>query len=297
MGHCIALDSQKVYDLSNTTICGGKNKTLGGVYSSTVQTDPKHTMSFIPSLGIFRSGAHPGWLDTKYYIPIDEDHDNSLDKDDLAHMVAEFFDVQHNQWETNLLDYDPGETVRFFRDADGDNCNDEGSETQADVITLWHNAVTLSFGPAAQAMNAWNSQFRSQYGAFKYNSLWFPVVVNPDRSDFGTWGPGSSNKNGGTWIRVTYDQTMAHELGHSIGGLSDLYNLSTLACHMPGSSITPWAAFIDFKSISVTNLWDVMDCSTNLNEHFFNDSNYQTLFNVLKKTSNQQVESSDSLCR
>ena len=66
-------------------------------------------MSFIPSLGIFRSGAHPGWLDTKYYIPIDEDHDNSLDKDDLAHMVAEFFDVQHNQCETNLLDYDRGE--------------------------------------------------------------------------------------------------------------------------------------------------------------------------------------------
>ena len=66
---------------------------------------------------------------------------------------------------------------------------------------------------------------------------------------------------------------------------------------MPGSSITPWANYIDFKSISVTNLWDVIDTSTNLNEHFFNDSNYQTLFNVLKKTSNQQVENSDSLCR
>jgi len=246
-------------------------------------------MAYIPSLGIVRTGAHPNWQDDKFYVPIDEDHDGSLDQDDLLHMVAEFFDVQHNRWETNLADYNPGETVRIFRDADGDNCNDSGTETQADVITLWQHANLIAFGPAAQAMNAWNSQFGSQLGSFKYNSLWFPVIVNPWRPDFGTWGPGSS-KGASTWIRVVNDQTMAHELGHSVGGLKDLYNVSTLQCRTPAGKLSPWAAFINYKSVNVNNLYDVMDCSTNPDEHFFNDSNYLTLFNALKKASVQKVE-------
>ncbi|MGD0014603.1 MAG: hypothetical protein ABSD56_09280, partial [Bryobacteraceae bacterium] len=249
-----------------------------------MKTDAQHTMSYIPSLGIFRSGAHPAWFDTKYYIPIDEDHDGNIDNDDLAHMVAEFFDVQHNQWETNLTDYNSGETVRFFRDTDGDNCNDEKSETQADVITLWQHANTLAFGPATTAMNTWNSQWGASLGSFKYSSLWFPVVVNPERYDFGTWGPGSSLGNS-TWIRVTYDQTMAHELGHSVGGLKDTYKLSTGQCYISATQLHPWAAFVDNKSINVNDVWDVMECSGAPNKYFFNDSNYTALFNTLKKTS------------
>jgi hypothetical protein len=282
-------NSQIVNDLNNNNICNGDNHALGGSYTSGILTDPAHTMNFIPSLGIFRSGAHPKWFDKKYYPPIDEDHDEilgaNLDIDDLSHMVAEFFDVQHNRWETNLADYNPGETVRFFRDLDGNNCNDEDKDPQSDIITLWHNANKIAFGPAAQAMNAWNSQFGYKYGSFKYNSLWFPVIVNPERADFATWGPGSS-QGSSTWIRVTYDQTMAHELGHSIGNFGDNYTQPNGNCApKPAAFLTPWAAFIDFRSIPVNNLFDVMECSWDPTRHFFNDTNYLALFNILKTTS------------
>ena len=276
-------DSQKVYDLNNNAICGGKNKTLGGSYTTGVQTDANHSMKYVSSLGIFRSGAHPNWFDTKYYVPIDEDHDGTIDNDDLIHFIGEFFDTTHNQWETNLADYNQGETIRFFDDTDGDHCNDEDKETQADVITLWHHANKIAFGPATQAMNAWNSQFGNLYGNFKYNSLWFPTVVNPHRSDFGTWGPGSSQGDS-TWIRVTYDQTMAHELGHSIGGLADKYNVSTNQCYIAATQLHPWAAFVDFKAVNVNNVWDVMECSADPTRYFFDDAYYQTLFDKLKKT-------------
>ncbi len=273
-------DTTVIYDNNNNNICSGNNHIVGAQYSNTVPTDANHTLSFTASLGLFRSGAHPDWFGLKHAVPIDYNHDGKLDGTDIQHLVAEFYDTQTNQWSTTLANYQNGETLRFFDDANGNQCNDQSDETQADIITLWQHANIVAFGPAAQTMSDWNSEFGSKYGKFTIPSLWFPTVVNPQRTDFGTWGPGSS-QGVNTWIRVENDQTMAHELGHSVGGLSDTYIATTGACYIESTRLKPWAAFIDNKSVSVTSIWDVMECSSD-RKYFFNSSNYTALYNKLK---------------
>lgn len=280
----------RTYD-QNHSFCNTNDHTIGAIYGSTVYTDTTHTLTFKPALGVFISGAHPDWYNAKHAAGIDYDHDGELDDDDIDHLVAEYLDLQTNTWITGTTGYENGDTFRFFNDEDGNQCNNQNDETQADVITLWKNANTVAFGPANEAMKTWNNQHKGLYTSFSIASEWFSPVLNPEDEGFGTWGPGSSYGTT-TWIRVKKDQTMAHELGHSAGGLKDSYIPSTGECYLKNKQIKPWAAFINYKSVSVSDLWDVMDCSDmEPNQYFFSDSNYSALFEKLKKSTLSTLDS------
>ena len=292
-------DHEKVYDYAiKDQICDPKQPTIGGrvLNNGTVVTDAAHTIDFVPGLGLFRGGAHPQWGANKHYVPIDEDHDGQIDRDDYQHFISEFFDEDDGktaQWTTDLNKYDHGETYRHFVDQNGNHCNDRKKgkllEPNADVVHLWYNANKIAFGPASEAMKAYNKVQGATYGTLEYPSLWFPVVVNPLRGDFGTWGPGSS-KGAATWIRVENDQTMAHELGHSAGGLKDLY---FGGCWLEANRVKAWAAYVDYKSVNANNIWDVMTCSSTPEKFFFGDTHYKTLYSKLSSASSSPAHNSD----
>ncbi|HIE31034.1 MAG TPA: hypothetical protein EYP67_01455, partial [Methanosarcinales archaeon] len=159
-------DHEKVYDYTiKDQICDPKQPTIGGrvLNNGVVGTDAAHTIDFVPGLGIFRGGAHPQWGEKKHYVPIDEDHDGQIDRDDYQHFISEFFDEDDSttpRWTTDLNKYDHGETYRHFVDQNGNHCNDRKSgkllEPNADVVHLWYNANKIAFGPASEAMNAYN---------------------------------------------------------------------------------------------------------------------------------------------
>ena len=304
-----------VYDPANANItCGTPNqRNLGGVvtFGGNLLTGPLDTVTFIPDLGLFRPGAHPGWDDgegiIKYYVPIDDDHDGVIGIGDLQHSVAEFYDTFSHAWETDLKDYNHGETYRFFRDQDGNHCQTydekERIEPQADVIRLWENAGKVAYHAAEKAMDEFyqqmpNSAIPAQNRA-NFASLWFPTVVHPDRRDFNFWGPGSSSGRS-NWIRVINDQTMAHEMGHNVGDLVDTYGSG--GCYNPPNRLNVWAAYVGFKSVpanQLAGLWDVMDCSSPPPEqYFFNGKNYDTLFSklkVLSSSSTQAIAQADTV--
>ena len=291
-------DHEKVYDYTiKDQICDPKQPTIGGrvLNNGAVGTNAAHTIDFVPGLGLFRGGAHPQWGEKKHYVPIDEDHDGQIDRDDYQHFISEFFDEDDSttpQWTTDLNKYDHGETYRHFVDQNGNHCNDRKNgkllEPNADVVHLWYNANKIAFGPASEAMNAYNKVQGAAYGTIKYPSLWFPVVVNPHRGDFGTWGPGSS-KGAATWIRVENDQVMAHELGHSVGGLKDLY---FDGCWLAANRVNAWAAYVDYKSVNTNDIWDVMTCSSTPEKFFFGDANYKTLYSKLVPASSSSAHAS-----
>ena len=297
-----------VYDPTNTNItCGQPNRrTLGGMvtFGGALLTGPLDTVNFVPALGVFRPGAHPEWgLDDgtviKYYVPIDDDHDGMIGMGDLQHFVAEFFDNQSGLWTTNLAFYNHGETYRFFRDQDGNHCQTRDSkgnltEPQADVIKLWENAGKVAYHAAEKAMDAYYEQIPNAFilpqNRATFASLWFPVVVHPENYDFNFWGPGSSSGRS-NWIRVTNDQTMAHEMGHNVGNLVDTYWSG--GCMNPPNRLNVWAAYVGFESLSgnqLNDLWDVMDCSGAPERFFFNDKNYDTLFSALKMTTSSSAQ-------
>ncbi len=286
-----------VYDPNNPSITCGGNPALrnqGGMvtFNGALLTGPLETVNFVPDLGLFRPGSHPEWDDgagiIKYYVPIDDDHDGQIGPGDLQHFVAEYYDNFSKQWLSDLTYYNHGETYRFFRDQDGNQCqsrDEDGNltEPQADVVRLWENAGKVAYHAAEKAMDGYYASHPvPAEEKANFASLWFPTVVHPDRRDFNFWGPGSSTGRS-NWIRVTYDQTMAHEMGHNVGGLKDTYHQG--GCFNPPNRLNAWNAFIGFESVpaaNIGNLWDVMDCSRSPEQSIFNKANYDALFDKLK---------------
>lgn len=272
--HAVVIDN-------NASTCDPKNKAIGGRELTTACDGC--TRTFLPELGYFRGGAHPGdW--SKYYLFFDEDHDGDIDASDRQYFIAELFDAQTSKWTTDLSKYDVGETYRYFVDQNGNNCNDADSngtllEPQAQIIRLWQNATNVVFGPALDAMNNHNKLMPGTDHDLDYASLWFPTVVAPYSAAWGTWGPGSSRPTNESWIRVQNDQSIAHELGHNIGDLHDVY--TDTACQSAASRENVWAAYIGLQSVAPASIFDLMACSTNPDVIFPKKSNYQTLFDKL----------------
>jgi hypothetical protein len=285
------------------TICGGgkypHQHTFGGRITNDVINDPNHTLQFIPALGIFRWGAHPGH-ENKYYLPIDEDHDGQVlnDTDDLQHFVGEFYDFQTSSWMTDTASYDQGETYRYFQDQDDDHCNDEDDEPQADVVELWQNAVNVAHSMGVTRMEEHNKLVPGTQDDATFASLWFPVVVHPQRGDFGTWGPGSASGKG-HWMRVTKNSTLTHELGHSVGGWGsdhDLYydwvdpDADDLA-----TKENAWAVYVDHQSLAPQDVYAVAGGDADFRRVVFLNTSqwphYQTLFDKLKVTTSASAHS------
>lgn len=100
-------------------------------------------------------------------------------------------------------------------------------------------------------------------------------------------GGGSSELNG-NWIRVAYDSTLAHEMGHNVGNLPDLY-----FDQVSDDIITyerPWRVYIGNEQVPNDKLHEVaimMGGTPDGNRVVHCKTNYQTLFDALALPSAQ----------
>ena len=269
----------------------------------TVQSGATFNYSFDSALGIYRAGAHPKWNNAKFSIPLDSDHDGDIDINDLSHYIAEFYDDQTDVWTTDLTLYDQGETFRFFIDADGDYCNDESDETQADIRLLWNHQQSILWGPVQDARTAFCNDW-SCTNEFPLATFWFPDELVAHDSRFGDIGPGQGkcgNGDGGlySWIKMRNASALPHEFGHNIGGLSELYTSTAGTCKRadpdPDDMATKegaWAVYINTESVPPDEVYAVMglDAAPDRVVHYQQD--YQDLFDILKVSSSSALKAS-----
>jgi hypothetical protein len=282
-------DHAEVLDLTNTTICGGgtekRHQTIGGRIIST----NTFTHSFSPAIGIIRGGAHPEWEGAKYVNLFDEDHDGDIDAVDRQKFIAEFFDVQTNQWSTNLNLYEDGETFRFFVDQDGDHCNDD-NETQAPVRELFKNEGSMIDNAAFKSLEKVNQNIPGTSQDFVHTSVWFADVLAPPE-EYRSFGPGQGRMPGvDTWIRVMNIVAMAHELGHNLS-LDDLY-YDTISDDLKTVE-NPWVVYIKGKAREPKDIFEVMSFSRAFDDVLFGHSDYSTLFYKVLKGSSSAPEASE----
>ncbi len=284
-------DTESVSDPTNTTICGGANTTIGGRIKSSTTT----TFSFLPALGVFLAGAHPGWQGAKFADPLDTDHDGDVDKTDQAHYISEFYDAQTKTWMTNQASYDVGETFRFFRDLDGDQCNDTATDPQSDIRQLSQNQSTLLWGQSNDALTAYNKIYGSGSKKMDLASLWFPDKIIAGVG-FGGIGPGQGDSPGKlSWVRVQHTTGLTHELGHNVGGLNDLY-YDNVADDLK-STENAWLVYVNRTSYQPSKISAVMSWTVGPDDAVFLKSNYQTLFDKLKVTSTTSSSTASSVAQ
>jgi hypothetical protein len=276
--------------------CDLNNPNLGGRLLSAL---PVANLPASP-IGLFRGGAHPG-SGTRYSFPFDENHDNQIDWNDVVLHASEFLDsvgdAAHpatNQWSTDFQNrYNHGETIRQFRDLNGNNCFDEKTEksTVAPILNLWYNVDGLLLPMAEEGLNKFNKQNPSH--KFEYSYLAFPVRFNPFTSEFGSYGPGSSNGNL-AWIRVEPDDTIAHELGHNVADLEDLYlvnHRNGVPITQPERQVPAWAAYEYTRQLTVSATSPIMELMNGGGVTFFNAANYQSVYDKLKVSSSSAATS------
>ncbi len=263
-----------------------------------VEVAANQTLAFTPQIGIFRGGAHPG--DWQKSFPIfDEDHNGAFSNADRLYFIKSYLDADDDaglgqpSWISvttvaDLAYYDVGERMRFFWDKDGNGSNNEHTEdntkaaaTQAPVILLWNNAGKVIHGPALEAMNAYNKSAAGTQADAEYASLWFPILVHPDTGGWRFYGPGSASGKE-NWIRVRNKSTMAHELGHSLGGLTDLYLVSLdPAADDLVTKENAWAVYIYYKAKDPATIYGVMATDRDPDQVVFIQKNYKALFDKL----------------
>jgi hypothetical protein len=246
-------DTETVVD-ATINACNSNDHQIGG----RVKSGATFSYSDIPDLGIYLAGAHPSWEGAKYFVPLDSDHDGSIDQSDLAHFIAEFYDNQTKQWTTDLTMYDQGETFRFFVDDDNDYCNDRFDDPQADIRQLWENEQAILWGPAEDARNAYCDEHSCN--RFPLFSFWFPDEFIPKDSRFGDIGPGQAKCPGSiSWIKIRNASALPHELGHNVGGLLDLYRADIdPADDDLVTKENAWAVYIDTESVPPADVFAVM---------------------------------------
>lgn len=272
-------DTQTVQD-DTQLFCGSKDDhQVGGRISSNLLIP----YSFDPALGVFRAGAHMNYYGIKYATPIDVDHDMDIDNNDLALYIKSFFDFGQSKW---LLFpnsyYNMGETFRFFDDTNNNNCNDFKVEPQAPIREKFTNMVPVLFEPQKQALSQWNA---IELDDFDSALLAFPPKLMPPE-EFGTIGGGSSSPPDKTvWLQVVADDTMAHELGHSLANLTDRYegwdNYEPDDLATKEGAISVYVNGLEYTGAQV----NVVMAGGMPSVHYRPD--YQALYNILKLGSSQ----------
>jgi hypothetical protein len=286
-GILIRADDAPVLDLTNNTICGGgtenRNQTIGGRIIST----STFSYPFYPAIGMIRNGAHMEWYGAKYVTFFDEDHDYDIDAIDRQKFISEFFDLQTNQWSTNLNLYDDGETFRFFEDQDGDNCNDFNTEPQAPVRQLFTNELSMIDNAGIKTFENVNQNIPGTSQDFKYTSVWIANILAPP-DDFRSFGPGQGDQNGySTWIRVMNVVAMAHELGHNLG-LVNRYS-DTIPDDIKTSE-NPWVVYINGKARQPQDVFEIMEHAMAFDDMIFGHTDYSALFYKVTQSVNAQPE-------
>jgi hypothetical protein len=274
-------DASTVLAPASVLICNNEDDhKLGG----RVQSANTFTWTFNPALGIYKAGAHPGWQGAKYAVPLDQDHDGDVDAADMMYYAQEVFDtddVIEPEWTTDLSRYDHGETFRFFADLDGDNCNDTNTDPQAPIRRLAVNEGPLLAGvPSLKMRDEHNKLALGTSWDADYASLWFPDTFIAD-DPFGAMGPGQGQRPGySTWIQVMNLSELAHELGHNIGGLGDLYYDD-----VPDDLQTKegaWATYSDYAAVPPNQMIAIMGGCVKPDRVAFHKVDYQTIFDKLK---------------
>lgn len=277
-GMLLRADDEQVID-NTRTFCNPDDHIFGGRIRSN-QTFP---FNFTPALGIFRPGAHMNWYGAKHATPTDINHDGVIDDADMSLYIRSTFDPLQSAWEDySAATYAQGDTFRFFSDTNNNNCNNWDDEPQAPIRVKFNNMDVVLFEPEKQALSAWNA---IETDDFDSALLAFPKLLMPP-SEFNDIGNGSSRPNDHTvWLQVRADDTMAHELGHSVAGLIDLYEgWDNWAPDDLGFKENAIAVYIDGQELAPISATVVMAGGGNV-VHYQPD--YQKLFDKLK-TSNKE---------
>ncbi|MBN1147788.1 MAG: hypothetical protein JXA78_11075 [Anaerolineales bacterium] len=273
------------------TFCDSKDHKEGGIVT---QLAPA-LYFFTPQMGIFRPGAHPNWRGTKFMIPTDEDHDNQIwnDVDDLSLFIESFFDLQSNQWSTNLADYQTNEVFRFFEDTNANACNDPDGDPQAPARDKGdHNTVLAK--PQELALDKINDQIPDVENDYRQSLLLFPDVFIPSH-ECGDIGPGQ-DQGAYIWIHVNHDWTSAisHEMGHAVAFLPDRYGDNAPPqdlASQEGASVV----YLGASKMAPTNVYVVMGEARLWYEAVHKSIDYYHLFKKVKaplvphKANNGQV--------
>lgn len=273
-------DDEQVID-PNQDFCDAQDHIDGGRIKSTLMI----SYTFTPTLGIFRPGAHQGWFDAKHATPTDVDHDGDIDNADLALYIDVFYDSLQNTWLWFPSSYyNLGETFRFFDDTDDSRCNDPKIDHQA-PIRVKGGIETILWSPQKAALDQANAGPGPDYHSAL---LAFPNIFVASDAAFGDIGSGVGWEQEKTvWLKVVNDDTMAHELGHSIAGLPDRYdghdNWEPDDLAFKENAI---AIYINGQEIAPTNTVVVMAGGANA-IHYRPD--YQVLFNKLKLYSGKRA--------
>lgn len=100
---------------------------------------------------------------------------------------------------------------------------DEDVDTQAAIRKRAH--AQILWGPQAEAMNSLNAQIPGTANDYTNAILIYPNKFVASDCKFGCMGPGQGQSPGSlVWTRIRGPMsTFAHEVGHNIGGLPDLY--------------------------------------------------------------------------
>lgn len=273
--------SDYVFD-QTTNYCLPNDHVVGGSVKGTQLI----SYSFDPALGIFRPGAHPGWSyyngqPDKHAWPIDEDHDNDIDNNDLSLYIRSFFDVGQNKW---LLFpnswYNPGETFRFFYDTDGNSCNNPQIDWEAPIVKKFDHE-TIFWKPQEEALNQQNNAIPGTINDFTNSILVFPNSFIASQREFGDVGPGRG-QNGGNlvWIRAGADSALSHELGHNVGSLNDQYNDNVADDLMAKEKAI--AVYINQERLTPNQVIVAMGSTVSYNRAVHFQPDYLALYNKLK---------------
>jgi len=146
--------------------------------------------------------------------PFDENYNGVIDSDDLAYFVVEFDDwnpvTGDIQVSTDLTELDPGEVIRSFGDSNHNGKHDSG-ETKSKYFQRLDNAGQVLWNIPWNLKEAYNKTVTSLEKA-EFSSLWFLQGVNV------VMGPGQGKMPGTqTWVDVTDNTSILHELGHNFG--------------------------------------------------------------------------------
>ncbi len=277
-GTLLRADDETVIE-NNQNFCNANDHKVGGRIKST-QT---FTYNFDANLGIFRPGAHPGWEYEKHMAPTDEDHDGDVDMQDMQKFIASFRD-SNGQWLTDLSRYDAGEVFRFFADTNGNQCNDPSVDTQAPIRRKAHDQIL--WGPQAEALNSLNAQIPGIANDYTNAILVFPNQFIASDCKFGCIGPGQGQSPGSlVWTRIMGpNSTFAHEVGHNIGNLPDLYLSSDPQADDMLTKEGATAVYIDRQKVPANQVYAAMTYVAAANRTVHYRSHYQILFNKLKAT-------------
>ncbi|HSB65508.1 MAG TPA: thrombospondin type 3 repeat-containing protein, partial [Anaerolineales bacterium] len=275
-------DGVTIFDYT-LPFCDQNDHKVGGKINSPTL----FSYSFDPILGIFRAGAHPGWVGEKYAIPVDENHNGIIDVYDLDLYIESFFDTGQNQWlQFPSPFYGMGETIRFFMDTNNNKCNNPENDLQAPIRQKFDNMQNVLWGPQYEALWVANYYIPGTSNDFTNAILIFPHILIPTDSRFGDIGGGQGEKGGNlVWTNLSADTTFSHELGHNIGNLFDRY-YDNIPDDMQTTEGASWV-YIDGVRLPAFQINSIMGVTSAYNRGVHAQTDYQAIFNGLNVPPNK----------